>query len=49
MEAPTNCSREVYILMRDCWKAIPSERPTFKEIVEELDHFLSINSGQVIL
>jgi len=47
MEAPVNCSREIYILMRECWRERPLERPTFKELVEELDHFLTINSSQV--
>ncbi|CAL4166812.1 unnamed protein product, partial [Meganyctiphanes norvegica] len=29
---PTNCPKEIYDLMRECWKRSDVERPTFREI-----------------
>lgn len=34
-------------MMRDCWHAVPSQRPTFKQLVEDLDRCLAITSNQV--
>ncbi|XP_023572236.1 fibroblast growth factor receptor 4 isoform X3 [Octodon degus] len=31
---------DVYGLMRECWHAVPSQRPTFKQLVEALDKVL---------
>lgn len=33
--------------MRDCWHAVPSQRPTFKQLVEDLDRCLAMTSNQV--
>lgn len=35
--------------MRDCWHAVPSHRPTFKQLVEDLDRCLAMTSNQVSL
>lgn len=47
MECPPNCLLEIYYLMRQCWHQEPYERPTFTEIVNILDTFLSRCSEQV--
>lgn len=33
--------------MRDCWHAVPSQRPTFKQLVEDLDRCLAMTANQV--
>lgn len=35
------------MLMRDCWSYHPSERPTFVELVEDLDRILTITANEV--
>lgn len=35
------------MMMRDCWNAVPSQRPTFKQLVEDLDRCLAMTSNQV--
>ncbi|XP_065556842.1 fibroblast growth factor receptor 3-like [Artemia franciscana] len=44
MEKPTACSLELYLLMRDCWQFEPDKRPTFTELVEDLDRIMSLSS-----
>lgn len=34
-------------MMRECWHAVPSQRPTFKQLVEELDRVLLSISDEV--
>lgn len=36
-----------YTMMRECWHAVPSQRPTFKRLVEELDRVLLSISDEV--
>lgn len=36
-----------YLMMKDCWHAVPTHRPTFKQLVEDLDRTLSMVSNQV--
>ncbi|CAL1260972.1 unnamed protein product [Larinioides sclopetarius] len=43
MTKPENCSDELYYLMRQCWRAIPRERPSFKELVLKFDLMLQDN------
>lgn len=38
-----------YMMMRDCWHAVPSQRPTFKQLVEDLDRIVALTSNQVRL
>ncbi|XP_052583725.1 fibroblast growth factor receptor 4 isoform X3 [Peromyscus californicus insignis] len=40
MDRPPTCPPELYGLMRECWHAAPSQRPTFKQLVEALDKVL---------
>lgn len=34
---PAVCPAEVYVLMIECWKASPEERPTFATLREKLN------------
>jgi len=43
LEKPENCSDDFYELMRNCWRFEPSERPTFKEIIEILAEFSDVD------
>lgn len=38
-----------YLMMRDCWHAVPSRRPTFQQLVEDLDRTLSLMANQVVV
>uniref|UniRef100_A0A7N8WXS2 Fibroblast growth factor receptor n=1 Tax=Mastacembelus armatus TaxID=205130 RepID=A0A7N8WXS2_9TELE len=49
MERPSACTQELYLMMRDCWHAVPSRRPTFQQLVEDLDRTLSLTANQVTL
>nr|XP_019968477.1 PREDICTED: fibroblast growth factor receptor 1-A-like [Paralichthys olivaceus] len=49
MEKPPACTQELYLMMRDCWNAVPSRRPTFLQLVEDLDRTLSLMSNQEYL
>uniref|UniRef100_A0A7N5JZ25 Fibroblast growth factor receptor n=1 Tax=Ailuropoda melanoleuca TaxID=9646 RepID=A0A7N5JZ25_AILME len=49
MDKPSNCTNELYMMMRDCWHAVPSQRPTFKQLVEDLDRIVALTSNQVRL
>ncbi len=33
--------------MRECWQYNPMERPTFSELVEDLDRILTLTSNEV--
>ncbi|XP_034565295.1 fibroblast growth factor receptor 1-A-like isoform X2 [Notolabrus celidotus] len=46
MEKPSACTQELYLMMRDCWNAVPSRRPTFLQLVEDLDRTLSLMANQ---
>lgn len=49
MEKPPCCSLEIYMLMRDCWRYQPNERPNFSELVEDLDRILTITANEEYL
>nr|AAC52183.1 fibroblast growth factor receptor-1, short isoform precursor [Mus musculus] len=49
MDKPSNCTNELYMMMRDCWHAVPSQRPTFKQLVEDLDRIVALTSSQEYL
>ncbi|CAH1731189.1 unnamed protein product [Aphis gossypii] len=42
MEKPYYCSREMYLIMQNCWNNNPKNRPKFNELVESLDKILSM-------
>ncbi|KAG8453390.1 hypothetical protein GDO86_000137 [Hymenochirus boettgeri] len=44
MDKPANCTHELYMIMRECWHVVPSQRPTFKQLVEDLDRILTVTS-----
>nr|XP_020032900.1 fibroblast growth factor receptor 3 isoform X4 [Castor canadensis] len=44
MDKPANCTHDLYMIMRECWHAVPSQRPTFKQLVEDLDRILTVTS-----
>ncbi|XP_065218061.1 fibroblast growth factor receptor homolog 1-like [Planococcus citri] len=44
MEKPPDCSMEMYSIMRHCWNYLPTDRPSFSMIVENLEEILQ-NSG----
>ncbi|XP_054732284.1 fibroblast growth factor receptor homolog 1 [Anastrepha obliqua] len=45
MEKPARCSLNIYMLMRQCWHFDANIRPTFGEIVENLDKILQLASN----
>ncbi|XP_050405188.1 tyrosine-protein kinase receptor Tie-1 [Patella vulgata] len=45
MEKPENCSQELYDIMLDCWKAKPSDRPSFTKLREQLEKLIEDTSG----
>uniref|UniRef100_A0A8C4IJ85 Fibroblast growth factor receptor n=1 Tax=Dicentrarchus labrax TaxID=13489 RepID=A0A8C4IJ85_DICLA len=49
MDKPSTCTQELYMMMRDCWNAVPSQRPTFKQLVEDLDRCLAMTANQEYL
>ncbi|ETE73735.1 Fibroblast growth factor receptor 4, partial [Ophiophagus hannah] len=48
MDKPSNCTHELYMMMRECWHAVPSQRPTFKQLVEGLDKVLVAVSDEYL-
>ncbi|XP_072049006.1 tyrosine kinase receptor Cad96Ca-like [Amphiura filiformis] len=44
MPCPTHCPLEIYTIMESCWKADPSERPSFTSIVNMLHDLLEMES-----
>ncbi|XP_068560410.1 fibroblast growth factor receptor 1-A isoform X1 [Cebidichthys violaceus] len=49
MDKPSTCTHELYMMMRDCWHAVPSHRPTFKQLVEDLNRCLAMTANQEYL
>ncbi|XP_069468056.1 fibroblast growth factor receptor 2 isoform X3 [Ambystoma mexicanum] len=49
MDKPGNCTNELYMMMMDCWRAVPSQRPTFKQLVEDLDRILTLTTNEEYL
>ncbi|KAK1161292.1 fibroblast growth factor receptor 4-like [Acipenser oxyrinchus oxyrinchus] len=48
MDKPSNCTHELYMLMSECWHAVPTHRPTFKQLVNELDRILASISDEYL-
>ena len=36
---PENCPNELYEIMLKCWNAVPSQRPTFQDLLNDLLNF----------
>ncbi|CAG9793599.1 unnamed protein product [Diatraea saccharalis] len=49
MEKPPCCSLEIYMLMRECWSFSAGDRPSFGELVEDLDKLLTVTANQEYL
>ncbi|PIO34332.1 hypothetical protein AB205_0220910, partial [Aquarana catesbeiana] len=49
MDKPANCTNELYMMMRDCWHAASTQRPTFKQLVEDLDRILTLTTNEEYL
>ncbi|XP_065340187.1 fibroblast growth factor receptor homolog 1-like isoform X1 [Cloeon dipterum] len=49
MEKPPCCSLEIYMMMGKCWNYNKDARPTFTELVEELDRILTITANEEYL
>ncbi|KAK7807246.1 hypothetical protein U0070_003246, partial [Myodes glareolus] len=49
MDKPANCTYDLYVITQECWHAVPSQRPTFKLLVEGLDGILTVTSTDVYL
>lgn len=45
MDRPPRCSLNIYMLMRQCWNFDAHARPTFTEIVENLDKILTATAN----
>lgn len=41
------CLLGSYMIMRECWRYQPTQRPTFKELVEDFDRILTLSSTDV--
>ena len=41
MERPPHCPVDLYLIMRECWHADPTSRPTFARLVDEFDRILT--------
>ncbi|XP_041477646.1 fibroblast growth factor receptor-like isoform X2 [Lytechinus variegatus] len=46
LEKPQNTSLEIYHILCECWRTSPGQRPTFSELVEDLDRIISVSSNQ---
>ncbi|KAM3911489.1 vascular endothelial growth factor receptor kdr-like [Leptodactylus fuscus] len=46
MRPPEYCTPEIYQTMLDCWQGIPTDRPTFTDLVERLGDLLQANVQQ---
>nr|XP_028570379.1 vascular endothelial growth factor receptor kdr-like isoform X1 [Podarcis muralis] len=46
MRSPEYSTPEIYKTMLDCWHGVPTERPTFSELVERLGDLLQANVQQ---
>nr|DBA23829.1 TPA: hypothetical protein GDO54_014707 [Pyxicephalus adspersus] len=49
MDKPTNCTNDLYMMMRGCWHAVPCQRPTFPQLVDDLDRIVALSSNQEYL
>ncbi|XP_061437321.1 fibroblast growth factor receptor 3-like [Lethenteron reissneri] len=46
MERPALCSDELHATMSECWATVPSDRPTFARLADDLGRILVANGGR---
>ncbi|KAK9505358.1 hypothetical protein O3M35_009438 [Rhynocoris fuscipes] len=44
MHRPQNCSLQLYEIMKECWNADPSSRPSFQRLMDKFEHMLEDGS-----
>jgi len=49
LDKPEHCDREIYNMMFYCWDKDPSERPTFKDLVQNLESLLTQGTDYIDL
>ncbi|PVD26252.1 hypothetical protein C0Q70_13922 [Pomacea canaliculata] len=49
MDKPSNCSNELYAMMRSCWMEEPLDRPSFTELREQLEELMSEDRDYLVL
>ncbi|XP_072035876.1 uncharacterized protein [Amphiura filiformis] len=49
MPKPENCDSELYEMMKKCWKENPESRPSFKDIVFDLNLMASMKKNCILL
>jgi hypothetical protein len=42
LEIPSSCPPELAYLMKDCWVAVPEQRPTFESIFNRLSYLYDL-------
>lgn len=47
MDKPPYSSLEMYTIMRQCWQHHAAQRPTFTELVDDLDRMLTFTASDV--
>lgn len=47
MDKPPYCSLELYTIMRQCWQHHPAQRPSFSDLVQDLDRVLTFTASDV--
>ncbi|XP_030372051.1 tyrosine-protein kinase receptor Tie-1-like [Scaptodrosophila lebanonensis] len=47
LEKPPLCSNEMYVMMRQCWNSVPKQRPTFGELVRDLEYMCNNQGGNI--
>ncbi|KAK0046893.1 neurite outgrowth regulated kinase isoform X1, partial [Biomphalaria pfeifferi] len=49
MDKPSNCSDELYAIMRSCWEDEPTDRPTFTQLRFMLEELLTEDRDYLVL
>ncbi|KAK2187383.1 hypothetical protein NP493_167g01010 [Ridgeia piscesae] len=49
MERPPYCSLEMYNMMLECWNQYPGRRPSFSDLVQDLDRILTLSVNEEYL
>ena len=49
MQCPEGCPPAIYDLMRQCWEWASENRPSFKDISDQLNSMSDINEGMPVI